>query len=119
MASLRYFLLISHLHKIAAFEQFVDLLLRQPQHVVRCLLKLFLLVGVDVRPVTPLRKSRKTGRLAPLNLRSSYPVWRRGKARPFALRRSHRRKTARVLWRKKMIVRTRSICRGPTAQSAA
>ena len=51
IASLRYFLLISHLYKIAVLKQFLNLLLRQMQHVARCLLELSLFIAVDVRPV--------------------------------------------------------------------
>jgi hypothetical protein len=51
IASLRYLLLIFHLHKIAVLEQFVNLLLGQAQHVARCLLELLLLVSIDVRAV--------------------------------------------------------------------
>ena len=37
-------------------------------------------------PAAALRNSRKTGRPAPLSTqRSSFPAWRRGKTRPFAL----------------------------------
>src|SRR5690349_12496163 len=40
IASLLYFFLIFHLHKIAALEKFVDLLLRQAQYVPCCLQKI-------------------------------------------------------------------------------
>src|SRR5437764_929372 len=49
--SLRYFLLISHLHEIAVLEQFLDLFIRQLQDVACCLLELFVLLGVDIRPL--------------------------------------------------------------------
>jgi hypothetical protein len=51
IASLRYFLLTSHLHKIAILDQGPDLLLRQLQHVPCCLLELLLFIVIDVRPV--------------------------------------------------------------------
>ena len=47
----RYFFFISHLHKIAVLEQFIDLLLSQTQYVARCLLELLLLIGIGVRSV--------------------------------------------------------------------
>src|SRR5438067_5292271 len=45
-----------HLHEIAVLDQFLDLLPRQPQHVACRVLKLFLLLRIDVRPVA-LRKA--------------------------------------------------------------
>src|SRR5690348_12892418 len=51
IASLRYFLLIFHLDKIAILDQHRDLFVGQPQHVMRRLLELFLFCAGNVRPV--------------------------------------------------------------------
>src|SRR6516164_3948065 len=64
IASLRYFLLTSHLHEIAVLDQGFDLLLRQLQHVACCLLELFLFIVVDVRPLA-LREPVSENRFSP------------------------------------------------------
>jgi hypothetical protein len=65
IASLRYFLLISHLHKIAVLDHGLDLLLSHLQHVACCLLELLLFIVVDVRLVALREAVNKNSTLSP------------------------------------------------------